>query len=295
MALLLSVFRTQVDALITADADIFSQVNRDRQVQAAVERYSKDAPDTQTDDVTGDGGKYYVVTTELSSWVEGFSRITDIEYPAATIASDETPQYLNPEDFQDDYWADVSGTQTRHLYLPNHSPASTETMRITYTVPWPWAASSTTTAVVQEAHGFSVDDYVYLDSTWQEAADIRNATHQVTAAADADNFTAAVLEVDIPTSDFFAVCHLAAGLICQDVAARYARTSDSTILADSVGHTTRSEQHARRAKEFFALYEKHLGLGEEADTKAAGDFVDWDTAPGWPSGRDYIFHGRGVR
>lgn len=295
MAFLLSVFRAQVDALLASDDDVISQVNRDRQIQSAVERYSRDAPDTQTDDVSGDGGRYYGIASEMSGWVEGFSRVTEVEYPAATITNDETPVYLEPEDFRDDYWVDVSGTQTRYLYLPNHSPASTDTMRITYTVPYPWAASSSTSSVGQEGHGFSVDDFVYQDTEWIEAGDIRNATHRVTAVDDVDNFTAAVLEVDVPVQDFFAVCHLAAGLVCQALAAKFARTSDSTIAADSVAHATRSGEHARRAKEFFALYEKHLGLGKEADIKAAGDFVDWDTAPGWPAGRDYIFHGKGTR
>jgi len=200
MAFLLSVFRAQVDALLTADDDIFSQLNRDRQMQAAVERYSRDAPDTQTDDVDGDGGKYYDVATDLTSWVEGFSRITEIEYPAATIASDETPVYLELEDWREDYWVDVSGTQTRYLYLPNHAPAATEVMRITHTVPWPCTASTSTTAVNQNSHGFLKNDYVYLSgSTWYKVDDIRNGTHQVTVVTDVDNFTAALLEVDRST------------------------------------------------------------------------------------------------
>ena len=247
MTIGLNTFRAQVGYLIDADSDIISEDVRDEMVKAALERYSRDAPDTQTDDVDGDGGKYYGVATSLTGWVEGFSRITEIEYPAATIASDETPVYLEPEDWRDDYWVAVgeTPTQTRYLYLPNHAPAATETMRITYTVPWLFSGSP--------------------------------------------------LTVDMPTQDFFAVCYLAAGLCCQVIAAKYARTSDSTIAADSVGHTTRSGEHARRAKEFIALYEKHLGLGEEADVKATGEFVDWDTEPTWPAGRQFIFHGKGVR
>lgn len=295
MAFLLSVFRAQVDALLAADNDIISQLNRDRQIQAAVERYSRDAPDTHTDDVAGDGGKYYGIAANLSFWIEGFSRITDIEYPAATIANDESPIYLEPEDWRDDYWFETVSVQTRYLYLPNHSPVGTEKMRITYTVPYSWEVSPSTLAVSQEAHGFSIGDYVYQDTAWYKAGDIRNATHKVTVKTDADGFTAAILQVDIPAVNFFAVCYLAAGLICQALAAKFARTSDSTIAADSVGHVTRSGEHARRAKEFFSLYEKHLRLGEEADTQAAGDFVDWDTAPGWPAGREFIYHGKDVR
>lgn len=101
-------------------------------VGAAVERYGHDRPDDTVTDVTGDGGRYYPIVSSLTSWVEGFSSITSIEYPAIAIASDDVPVYLDSDDWDDDY--KVAGT--RYLFLPNHSPASTETMRIRYTVPY---------------------------------------------------------------------------------------------------------------------------------------------------------------
>lgn len=119
----LSTFRDQVDYLLQSNADELPEIAVDQQIEAAVERYSHDLPDEVTTDVTGDGGKYYA-TSNLTSFVDGFSHIVSIEYPAATIASDETPQYLEPEDWDDDYWA----SSTRYLFLPNHSPAATETM-----------------------------------------------------------------------------------------------------------------------------------------------------------------------
>lgn len=304
MAISLSVFTAQVDDLLTADNTEFPAISRYRQIKAAVERYSNDRPDEVTEDESGDAGKYYPLTggsAVLASWVEDFSRILQIEYPAQAVADDEIPQYLEPEDWDDRY---RDGSNVLYLFLPNHAPAATETMRIKYTVPYAWTASSTTTGVNKVAHGFSVDDYVYQDSdgVWYEATDQRIATHQVTAVADVDNFTAAVLEVDIPIADFFAVCHLAAGLSCYAIAAKYSRTSDSTIAADSVGHTTRAQEFRAQGKRFMDLYLEHMGLltsGKAGDGRgiqpAEGDFVDWDTAPGWPHGRDYLFHGKGTR
>jgi hypothetical protein len=243
----LSDFLNQLDALVSANNDELSQARREDVVRAALERYSHDRPDTQTDDVTGDGGRYYAITTELASWIEEFSRIRSIEYPAAVIASDELPQYLEDEDWQDDYWADVSGTQTRHLLLPNHSPAATETMRITYTVPW-------TLSGAPEA-------------------------------------------VSTPAQDFYAICYAAACIYCQQVAAKYARIGDSTISADSASHTTKSQEFKNRAVDFCKTYEQMMGIGKGitgaeagAEEAPAGTFVNWDTAPGWPVGRDYIFH-----
>lgn len=290
MALSLVVFLAQVDGLLSASNDELSQLRRYRLIKSAVERYSGDAPDTIAEDEVGDGGKYYAISG-LASWVEGFSRVAAIEYPAQAVSSDAIPQYLEPEDWRDNYWA----SNVRYLFLPNHSPSATETMRITYTVPYEWTASSITTAVAQTAHGLSVNDYAYQDTSWQKATDARIATHRVTAVADADNFTAALLEADIPTADFFAVCNLAAGLCCEAISTKFSRTNDATIAADSVHHISRAGEFARRAKEYIAMYDRHMGLGEKTPVQGTGDFVDWDTSPGWRPGRQFIFHGKGTR
>jgi len=298
MAITLDTFKAQVDNLLSADNNELAVLARYRNIKAALERYSRDMPDDYVEDEVGDGGKYYKLTgtsAVLANWIEGFSRVMEIEYPAVTIASDQTPVYLQPEDYRDDYWQGGD----RYLFLPNHSPAATETMRIRFGVPYDWTASAVSTAVTQTAHGFALNDYIYLDgSTWYEATDPRVATHKVTVVA-TDTFTAVQLQADPPVQDFFAVCHLAAGLCCQAIAARYSRTSDSTINADAVDHRTRGDMFASRAKEFIKMYERHIGLGAPGEdgkaVQAAGAFVDWDTEPGWPTGRQYIFHGKGMR
>lgn len=294
MAFPLSVFLAQVDGLLASDgatlADV-TQLVRYRQIKQAVERYSNDKPDEYTEDLTGDGGKYYPITS-LTKFIDFFSRVTQIEYPAQAVSADHQPQYLDDEDWVDDYRI---STNTRYLFFPNHAPASTETARVKYTLPYAWVASSVTTAVSQANHGFVVGDYAYLDTTWIETPDQRTATHIVTAVADTTNATVALLQTTLPVSDFFAVCNLAAGYCCQAAADKYSRTSDSGINADSVGqHVTRAGEFSRRAKELIALYEKHLGIGqEEGRFNPAGEFVSLDTSPGWPGNRSYLFHGGG--
>jgi len=154
-----------------------------------------------------------------------------------------------------------------------------------------------TASYIQAGHGFAVNDYVYLDgSTWTRAAEQRIATHKVTAVAlDGNSFTGAVLEASVKPPDFFAVCNLAAGLCCEAIAGKYSRTSDTTINADSVNHVSKAGEFARRAKELIALYEKHVGGDAATGNRPAAAFVDMDTAPGWPAGRQYLFHGRGTR
>jgi len=121
----------QVDHVISADDDELSAAARTEQIKAAIERYSHDMPDIITEDEAGDAGKYYAVSG-LASWSEGFSQIISIQYPAPTVASDEAPVYLDPEDWDDNYW----DGSTRYIYLPNHAPAATEAMRIRYTAPY---------------------------------------------------------------------------------------------------------------------------------------------------------------
>jgi len=200
MAITLDTFKAQVDNLLSADNNELAVLARYRNIKAAMERYSRDLPDDYVEDEVGDGGKFYKLTgtsAVLANWVEGFSRVMEIEYPAVTIASDQTPVYLQPEDYRDDYWQGGD----RYLFLPNHSPAATETMRIKFGVPYDWTASTVATAVTQTAHGFAVADYIYLDgSTWYKATDPRVATHKVTAK-DTDTFTAVLLQADPPVQD----------------------------------------------------------------------------------------------
>lgn len=238
-------FRDQVEILLGPD-DSRTELQSGEileMVKAAVERYSRDNPDEVTEDEAGDGGKYYAVSG-LTSWVTDFSRVVAIEYPAEAVSEDSQPQYLDSEDWRDDYF--VGSAQ--YILLPNHAPAVGESMRIRYTAPYTF---------------------------------------------DSDNDTT------IPTQDFYAVCHLAAGLCCQAIATKYSRTSDSTITADSVNHTPRSSQFAARAKQYIAFYEQHMGLGSDDGkppfVQAAGAFIDFDTEPTWQVGRQFLFHGRHTR
>ena len=132
MAFATPTFLTQVDHILTANEGELSSNARSRMILAAIERYSHDLPLEVTTDVSGDAGKYYGIDASLTSWSEGFSQIINIEYPAPIVASDEAPTYLEPDDWDDDYWADG----TRYLYLPNHAPAATDKMRIRYTAPY---------------------------------------------------------------------------------------------------------------------------------------------------------------
>lgn len=299
MAFELAEFLTQVQnvapKIVSQEMDT---IDLNQQIKQAVSAYSQDKPDTVSSDFSGDGGKYYNLLSSLTLYEEGFSRIQTISYIAATIADDELPNYLESSDWDEDFYAGG----IRFLFFPNHSPAATETVRVTYNAVYSWVAGTTTTAVNQTTHGFSVNDFVYLNSssTWVSAGigSTANllATHQVTAVADTDNFTATTLAISIPEVDFFAICNKAACLICRSIAERYARTSDSTISADSVNHTTRSQLFSDRADEFCKLYADHMGInmdaqGNKIETGHA-EFITLDSPTFWPGSRRLLFHDR---
>lgn len=302
MAFELAEFLTQVQNVAPKIIDEeMATIDLNQQIKQAVSAYSQDKPDTVSEDITGDGGKYYNLFTSLTSYEDGFSRIKTISYIAATIADDELPNYLESADWDEDFYAGG----IRFLFFPNHSPASTETIRVTFNTVYSWVAGTNTTAVSQIAHGFSVNDFVYLNSSssWVSAGTGSTAnllaTHQVTAVTDVDNFTATALAISIPEVDFFAICNKAACLICRSIAERYSRSGDSTITADSVNHLTKSQLFSDRADEFCKLYNDHIGINMDSDGNKIemghAEFIELPAQTYWPGSRRLLFHDRSRR
>jgi len=296
MAFDLQTFRAQVDSLISADDKELSRYRRELQIKAAVEQYSIDRPHEVTEDVTGDGGRYYPLTggsAVLAKFVDGFSRVLSIEYPAKAVSTDHEPQMLDPSAWDDDYW----DATLRYLSFRTVIPVSGDLARVRHTAPFLWTVATATTSVLQNAHGFSANDWIYFDTDdgrWRAAKAEEVAIAQVTAAADANNFTYKSIQCDVPAEHFHAVCHLAASLICMALASKYSRTTDSTINADSVDHPSRGSGYASRAREHRTQYEKHIQRGEAHETEGDGysQFVDVSTSPEWPRSRGYLFHRR---
>ena len=87
-------------------------------------------------------------------------------------------------------------------------------------------------------------------------------------------------------------------LVCQAIAERYSRTSDSTISSDSVDHTSRAQEFASRAREYCRMYAQHIeGVTALADGAGEGSHdpmsvqIDLDVTPGYAHERDFLFHG----
>lgn len=117
-----------------ASTKVITDDEVDEAIQAAVARYSKDRPLRVTEDVTGNDTGYYVRDGSgavLTEWVEGWSWVIRLEYPAAAVSATHDPDYLDPEKDLATY-RDASKV---YFWLPYHTPASTETLRFTFAAP----------------------------------------------------------------------------------------------------------------------------------------------------------------
>ena len=132
----LTAFDTTVDRLIQDTQTVLDTDDIGEQIKIALSRYSYDKPHVDVVEFAGDGGKYYAISTSLTNWRDGFSNIQAVEYPAATIASDEAPRMLEPEDF-----AIFETATAKYLYFPSHTPTSSYTVRVWYTDPYLFAGS----------------------------------------------------------------------------------------------------------------------------------------------------------
>ena len=261
MAFSIPIILQQVDALTQLSDGSVSEYSRQLAIKAAVERYSLDRPDQAVEDFTGDGGRFYLLTGAskvLSGWVHGFSHVIGIEYPAEAVSADHEPNMLVSEDWDDRY---EDGTN-QYLRLVSVVPAATETVRVRFTAPYSFSVSSTTASVAQPSHGFSADDYVFFDGrSWIKADEERVGTAQVTAAADADNFTYGYLEADLPPGHFYGISCLAASYVLREVATRASSRGASSLVAD-VTETSPADALAARAQEYLTQYEQAIGVNQ---------------------------------
>jgi len=118
--MLITTLRAEADALLEAVAvpNELTGPSRFQRVREALEAYSHAFMDRYTEDVIGNDGRYYQLTgtdSVLNHWHAGLSYVMRIEYPAATLADNESPQYLEDGVWQGDY--EYNGES--YLYLRN--------------------------------------------------------------------------------------------------------------------------------------------------------------------------------
>lgn len=96
----------------------------------------------------------------------------------------------------------------------------------------------------------------------------------------------------IRQNDREAVCCWAAALLCDQLAAQYANSGDSTLQADSVDHTSRAREYGSRAGKLRQRYFDGVGVDPKRNG-AGGTTVNWQT--GLQGGGDRLTHPRRFR
>jgi len=136
-----SQFITKISEIVRDDAEKLSLFEKENYLQEAVKIYSRHRPRKVIEDITGDGNYDYSISQNLSEWIDGFSIIEAIEYPADS----RTPNILTEEDYI--VYEKEDGKYLRFL---NYTPSSDEKIRVTYTTLHQVTVSSNTIPEVDQ-------------------------------------------------------------------------------------------------------------------------------------------------
>jgi hypothetical protein len=113
-----------IDSLVKGDHPLVS-ADKILAISAAMKKYSKDKPRKVVEDESGTGAFDYAISL-LADWADDFSTIREVEYPVDD--DDETPDVLDEEQ-----WMIYEKPAGKYLRFLDEKPATTETIRVTYT------------------------------------------------------------------------------------------------------------------------------------------------------------------
>lgn len=74
----------------------------------------------------------------------------------------------------------------------------------------------------------------------------------------------------VPAADHQALVYLGAMLACEQLSSHYSNTGDTSVMADSVDHSSKARDYAARAKRFRELANELVPLPKEGTVSAAG-------------------------
>jgi len=104
--------------------------NYKRFITTGLRRYSRDKPDVKVSDITGTSSHYIIVNaSNFPNYVDGFSKINYIEICGVVIANNETPHYVDRDNW--DYYRDST---ILYVWLKHSKPGVTDTIRVQYTI-----------------------------------------------------------------------------------------------------------------------------------------------------------------
>lgn len=118
----LAAYQDLVDRIIRDEEERIRTQDRDRAIQMAVTRFSKDRPEVKVEDLTSTDGRYIDLP---ASWVNESSGVQSMEYPIGNFP----PTYIS-----DSLWQLYETPSTEKLMLISAITAGAS-VRVTYTIP----------------------------------------------------------------------------------------------------------------------------------------------------------------
>ena len=128
MAKLLAEYQIKLDQVLQDLAGRLDQDAKNAALAEAVREYSRHRPVVKVVDVAGDGAMYDVplgTAPGPTDWCEGFSTVRLVEYPAGE---------RRPNVLERDQWCEYQTPTGRVLRLLEVTPATGQSVRITYSV-----------------------------------------------------------------------------------------------------------------------------------------------------------------
>jgi hypothetical protein len=92
----------------------------------------------------------------------------------------------------------------------------------------------------------------------------------------------------VPSSDFYAICYMAAAIACVNLAAKFAATIDPEINADSVNSIDKSRIWLELSDRYTIEANKRLGIKSGDFVPAATGHADYDWQYAW--NRSFLTH-----
>lgn len=210
-------FNARVDSLLLDDADWLTSSRVDENIVAAAKLYSLHKPLVKVDEFAGDGGYDYDLPDD---WIQGFSRISQVEYPY-----DEQNPSIVPKEEWTIFLKLVGSTQTYVLRFLDTSPTASDSVRVTYTIPHSILAGSST------VHQNDVEAVCHLATSLclRAIASKMLQTSQPTIAADAVSYAAKSSAAASRAKEFFQSYLVAMGLT-EEVAATGIKEFDTGFV-----------------------------------------------------------------
>jgi hypothetical protein len=122
--------RESVRALVpNMTPDVLSDEKLDIHLEMGMRRLNRDLPRDRAGTISGDDGKWYTLSAQATSWVDGFSVIKSIVQPTPNQANEEIIQYLDSEDYE----VHDDGVSLKIRFVSAISTGKTATIRFTTT------------------------------------------------------------------------------------------------------------------------------------------------------------------